>query len=320
LDLLNKSKQSKTFVIVLGMVLAFMFFNWVFTTLHNLSNTSTFAYACFNLLFIVFIVILVYRFINPPGSKKVDSKISIVASSIGSNMKTQSTNMMGVVANSLRKNPIITSSMIGLSILTCILLYYNLPKLIHRLASFASSAKHLTTDTINTNHATILATYEELNNTNDEFNYSYGISFWVYIDSLPPNYNKYASLLNYGNKPNILYNPASNTFIVSIEKSLLKNNLHDLHKLDDDGNIIMYKKKHFPLQKWHHIVVNYTDGLLDIFLNGTLVKSMKYFIPYMKLDNLTIGENHGVNGKIRDVIYYTSPLTTQQINNNYNNL
>ena len=79
----------------------------------------------------------------------------------------------------------------------------------------------------------------------------------------------------------------------------------------------MYKKKHFPLQKWHQIVVNYTDGLLDIFLNGILVKSMKYFIPYMKLDNLTIGEKHGVSGKIRDVIYYTSPLTTQQINNNY---
>jgi hypothetical protein len=318
LDLLNKSKQSKTFVIILGMLLAFMFFNWVFTTLHNLSNTSTFIYACFNLLFIVFIVVLVYKFINPPGSKEVDSKIS----TLGTSIKTQSTNMMGILTNSLSKNPIITSIIVVVSILTCILIYYNLPKVIHRLASSASSEKHLTTDSININSATILATYEELNDTNDVFNYSYGISYWVYIDSLPPHYNKYASVLNYGNKPNMLYNPASNTFIVSIEKALLKNNntVNELHNLDDDGNIIIYKKTNFPLQKWHHIVVNYTDGLLDIFLNGTLVKSTKYFIPYMKLDNLTIGEKQGVNGKIRDVIYYTSPLTTQQINNNYNNL
>jgi hypothetical protein len=273
-------------------------------------------YACFNLCLIAFIVMLVYKFINPPGSKEVDSKISAV----GTTIKTQSTNLVGVVANSLRKNPIMTSSIVVLSVMTCILLYYNLPKIITRVASAATSVKHLTTTTLNTNNLTILATYEELNNTNDSFNYSYGISFWVYIDTLPPHYNKYASLLNYGNKPNILYNPAANTFIVSIEKAFVKNNLNELHKLDDDGNIIIYKKKHFQLQKWHHIVVNYTDGLLDIFLNGTLVKSTKYVIPYMKLDSLTIGEKQGVNGKIQDVIYYTSPLTTQQINNNYNNL
>ena len=316
LDLVNNSKQSKAFMVVLGMLLAFMFFSWAFTTLHNLSNKSTFMYACLNLLVLVFIVVLVYKFINPPGSKEIDSKIS----TLGTNIKTQSSNIMNILKSSASKNPMTTSSIILVSIVTCILMYYNLPKVIYHLTSFASSAKHLTTTTINTNDLTILATYEKLNHTNEVFNYSYGISFWLYIDSSPPHYNKYASLLNYGNKPNILYNPSSNTFIVSIEKALVKNNLNQLNKLDDDGNIIMYTKKRFPLQKWHHIVVNYTDGLLDIFLNGTLVKSMKYFIPYMKLDNLTIGEKHGVNGKIRDVIYYTSPLTTQQINNNYNNL
>jgi hypothetical protein len=316
LDLVNNSKQSKAFMVVLGMLLAFMFFSWAFTTLHNLSNKSTFMYACLNLLVLVFIVVLVYKFINPPGSKEIDSKIS----TLGSNMKTQSSNIMNILKSSASKNPMTTSSIVLVGIVTCILMYYNLPKVIYHLTSLASSAKHLTTTTINTNDLTILATYEKLNHTNEVFNYSYGISFWLYIDSSPPHYNKYASLLNYGNKPNILYNPSSNTFIVSIEKALVKNNLNQLNKLDEDGNIIMYTKKRFPLQKWHHIVVNYTDGLLDIFLNGTLVKSMKYFIPYMKLDNLTIGEKHGVNGKIRDVIYYTSPLTTQQINNNYNNL
>ena len=314
LDLINKSKQSKTFIIVLGMVLAFMFFNWVFTTIHNLSNTSTFIYACFNLVCMAFIGILVYKFINPPGAKELDASIS----TFGTTMKTQSTDIMNRVKDSSGKNPIMTPVIVIVSILTCILVYYNLPKVINKLSIwYASYGKHLTTNIISTTDVSILATYEKLNHTNDEFNYSYGISFWVYIDSLPPHYNKYASLLNYGNKPNILYNPASNTFMVSIEKALVKVDLSDLQKVDEDGNIIMYKKKHFPLQKWHHIVVNYTDGLLDIFLNGILVKSMKYFIPYMKLDNLTIGEKHGVSGKIRDVIYYTSPLTTQQINNNY---
>ena len=42
------------------------------------------------------------------------------------------------------------------------------------------------------------------------YNYSYGISFWIFIHEHPPNhgpyYNKYVSLFNYGDKPNILYN------------------------------------------------------------------------------------------------------------------
>jgi hypothetical protein len=82
--------------------------------------------------------------------------------------------------------------------------------------------------------------------------------------------------------------------------------------------MILYKNSGILLQKWNNMVINYDGGILDIFLNGELVKSINGIVPYYTLDNLTIGENGGINGGICNVVYFNKPLTTTNLYFLYN--
>jgi hypothetical protein len=210
--------------------------------------------------------------------------------------------------------------------------------------------KLLVKDPINTSTLNPVANYEELNgiketktftadfekleiSTNlEQYNYEYGLSFWVFINSVPAinsntssstsstNY-KYISLLNYGNKPNILYNFQNNTLIVFMEKDKLnKKNINIDDLVQENSPMIVYKKDNFLLQKWNNLILNLSSGTLDIFINNELVKSVNGFVPYMTLDQLTIGSNNGIQGGICNLIYYNRPLTSSNIYYLYNSV
>jgi hypothetical protein len=74
------------------------------------------------------------------------------------------------------------------------------------------------------------------------------------------------------------------------------------------------------LQKWNHIVLNYHGGVLDIFLNGELLKSVNNMVQYYTLDSLTVGENDGFHGGICSIVYYHKVLTRNDIYFIYNML
>ena len=66
--------------------------------------------------------------------------------------------------------------------------------------------------------------------------------------------------------------------------------------------------------------MNYNGGTLDIFYNGELVKSEPNVVPYMTMDNLSIGENNGMNGGICNLVYFRKTLTQNQIYYLYNSV
>lgn len=155
-----------------------------------------------------------------------------------------------------------------------------------------------------------LASYQTLNQTKAidlsdpnnpmQFNYHYAISFWVFFDSTNPSkVNQYVSVLNYGNNPNILFNPVDNTLLFTMDK--------------DKENAVLYQDKTIPLQKWNHILINYSGSILDIFINDKLVKSVIGVIPYKTLDTLQIGENNGIQGGICNVNYFNNSVNIKQV-------
>jgi hypothetical protein len=75
-----------------------------------------------------------------------------------------------------------------------------------------------------------------------------------------------------------------------------------------------------PSQKWNNFVFNYNNQLVDIFINGHLVRTIELDeIPiYNPTDLVTIGQDNGANGAVCNIQYYTNPLTKYQIVNNYN--
>ena len=152
-----------------------------------------------------------------------------------------------------------------------------------------------------------LGTYEFLKQS-DVFKYSYGLSFWTFIDQNLPNLTNSsvidATILHYGNNPNITYN---------VKKELLKIFIKD----GIDGTRKIYETTNFPLQKWNNFVINYTNGVMDIFLNGKLVATDKHAVSYMTLDNVTCGLENGLQGGIKNVMYFKEPLTKYKIQTLY---
>ena len=134
------------------------------------------------------------------------------------------------------------------------------------------------------------------------------MSCWIFIHEQPPNrapyYKNYASILNYGDKPNILYNGSKNTLQIKMNNGKNK-------------KPIIYEIKKFPLQKWNNVVINYDSGILDIFMNSKLVASISNVLPYMSMDQLTVGDAHGIGGGVCNVVYFPSVMSKERIDMNY---
>ena len=167
---------------------------------------------------------------------------------------------------------------------------------------------HLLKEPIYLNEQKTLGTFENLhkNRKNDsKFTYRYALSAWFYINPQPPNtglaYSKYTNILNYGNKPQVQYNSQKNRFRVMA--------MTGGRPGKGDDMVQVYATKNIPLQKWNHLAINYDGGNMDVFLNGELVGSRPNIAPYMKYENVSVGENAGIQGGICNVVYYNHILS-----------
>ena len=209
--------------------------------------------------------------------------------------------------------------------------------------------KQLINQPVSTDVLTNVSSYQLLSG-NDKLNYQYAISFWFYLDAFSTsNSTKMATILSYGENPSINYSSANNTLYIMvnqpdtslIEKTInntainntaIHNNaihnktINDIElvktmpfgkEIDANGNRIIYTHPDVKLQKWNHIVLNYSGGTLDIFYNGMLVKSAIEVVPYIKFNMLTIGSNNGVSGNVANLMYFKTPLDILKINTLY---
>ena len=322
-----------------GLIISGLLIFWIVQSIENLSGKSSVTSFILNLLIVVIVLALIYRTMNVKipdnnANLKKNAFFDMIINSIfyipclfsntvdstlnfGNNVfGSQAPGTQGPNYFTKEKN----SFIMLLTVIVLILLYIFGPILYEKI--ILQGGNLLVNKPVNTNNEYSLGTYEQLNGS-DNFDYQYAISSWIFINSDAPNtndsYNKYTTLLNFGGKPNILYNGSTNSLMVTMQqKDLNKNTNNKLLEFDEEGNRILYIKHNVLLQKWNNIIINYNGGILDIFINGELVKSDIGVVPYYTLDSLIIGKDGGLNGGICNVVYFKKPLTALNIYFLYN--
>jgi len=321
-DLNKMDLFKKSLLILFGLVISGLLIFWITYNIENLSGNSSIVRFILNLLLVVIILGLIYKTINvklPAGNTKKNSFFNLLSSTLLyiPCLISGGFDSLGKVAVGEYNATNAGSFMMLTLALALIVVYFTTPSLLNLVST--QGGKQLVNKPVYTDTEYSLGSYQDLNGS-DNFDYHYAISCWVFVHAIGPNTSSgFKSLLNFGNKPNILYNAKTNTLMVTMQQKDLKNvTKNKLIDFDNEGNRIIYVNKNFLLQKWNNIMVNYNGGTLDIFLNGELVKSSIEVVPYYTFDNLTIGENDGIKGGICNVVYFRRALTSQNIYYIYN--
>jgi hypothetical protein len=153
---------------------------------------------------------------------------------------------------------------------------------------------------------TVAGSYEQLNHTTKPI-YSYGISGWIWINAFPNSSRKAIPIIQYGNMVLLQYSPEHNTMSVWTR-----------HTAEDSFKAVCHIPK-WALQTWVYVVINHTGSTMDVFIDGTLRKTIPHMLSYVSQDDMIVGTEHGgIDGDIRDLRYSTHPikLSTIQWENN----
>ena len=315
----------RSLLALFGIVISGLLIFWLVYGIQNLSGKTGTTSFILNILLVVIVLGLIYKTINtnlPEGNSKKNGFFSLIGNTLLyiPCLFSGLFDYIGKVTTGGVNSETTGSLLMLLVSLGLIVAYFKTPSLFNILN--VQGGEQLVNKPVYTDSKYSLGSYQELNGS-DKADYQYAISSWIFVDAVPPNtsasYSKFTSLLNFANKPNVLYNGTTNTLMITTDqknlKEVTKNKLIDF---DDNGNRIIYKNSNFLLQKWNNIIINYNGGVLDIFLNGELVKSDIGVVPYMTYDNLTIGEDDGIKGGICNVIYFKQALNSSNIFYLYN--
>ena len=139
------------------------------------------------------------------------------------------------------------------------------------------------------------------------YKYTYSISFYLYLNPQPKNtnlaYNKETEIFNYANKPVVLYDGNKRKLLIKSKTQTSEGNQTDT----------IYETKKIKYQKWMLITINYENNIIDVFIDGKIVGSKNNVPPYFNDDNITIGEDNGIYGSIKDIFYYETPRPPNNI-------
>jgi hypothetical protein len=323
--LLDDSKLNlfkRTLLLILGIIIAGLVIAWLIYNIKSFTGGDTTTFSLFlNIMIALVFLTFIYKIINVKAPPK-------------NNKNSRIYDFLELIKKFVFYIPCLLSELFDLIVGFFINEYHNTSKnniyffvftiliiLLYFLYFYLRNlfllqgGKLLINEPINTSSFHSIASYTTLNSNSltttddDSFVYQYGLSFWLFIDSMPPNtnssYSKYTSVLNYGNKPNVLYNAEKNTLLITMDNGtnngIKTTGIVDAsnNELDDENNeVIVYKKTNFLLQKWNQFIINFNGGTLDIFMNGELVKSVIGIVPYMSLDSLEVGTANGIQGGI----------------------
>ena len=319
---LNTFKKSLLFLF--GFVIAGLIIAWIILTYQNYNNDANLSTLLLNIALTIIVLGFIYKIFIvklPVGNSNKNGLFTLILNIIfyiPCLVTGVFDNIGGFLFSNARKE---TSGNLIMLLVTIgiIVAYFKCPNLLNLLNM--QGGKQLVNQPVHLDTFNSLGTYQQLNDS-DTYDYQYGLSFWFYIETSPNNMtpsDKKFSILNYANKPHVFYDTKTQALVITVnQKDLKEVTDNKLIDFDENGNRIIYRNKKILLQKWNNMILNYNGGILDIFLNGELVKSAIGVVPYHTLDNLTIGEENGLKGGICNVVYFRHALNSSNLYFIYN--
>jgi len=150
-----------------------------------------------------------------------------------------------------------------------------------------------------------------------------GIEFtwtvWIYIDDLTYNSDKYRCVFYKGNdyakNPNAqdaqglnFPNNAPGLYIAPNTNSLIVM-MNTFNVINEEIEI-----NDIPLNKWVNVIIRCENNTLDIYINGTIVKSHHlHGLPKQNYGDVYVAPNGGFSGYISNLWYYNYALGTSEI-------
>lgn len=197
---------------------------------------------------------------------------------------------------------------LGISFLGWLLAPSKTPKLINGMID-AKNMMIFPQDPSSSNAITIR---RSVNSTNGvEFTWS----IWVFIDNLQYLSGQYRHIFHKGNDelsnkglnfpnnaPGLYISPNTNALVV------IMNTFNDINEEVVIPNI--------PINKWMNVIIRCQNDKLDIYINGTITKSIQLKgVPKQNYGDVFVAMNGGFDGYISNLWYYNYALGTTAISN-----
>ena len=157
--------------------------------------------------------------------------------------------------------------------------------------------------------------------TDNPFLKNYCLSMWIFIN--PQN----TSTASYAQQTEIFnYSYTDTTTTTSYPKPRITYSYDPTTSKDQYHIYITHGTSPHDItivsQKWNQFVFNYSNNIVDLFINGALERSFNLYpnsLPkYDITDTITIGAANGLDAAICNITYSNNPLTSYQIANSYN--
>lgn len=202
---------------------------------------------------------------------------------------------------------------IGLMIITKFFGYNGSPKLIDGMVS-GSELLVIQQDPDIGDSKTI---YRSINATEGiEFTWS----SWIYLDDLGYNEHQYRCVFYKGN------DYYENTTDLSANGLNFPNNSPGVYITPNKNDLVVIMNTYnvineqilipdIPVKKWVNIIIRCQNNVIDVYINGTIIKSHKlHGVPKQNYGNVYVGADGGFSGYLSNLFYYNRALGIYEIN------
>jgi hypothetical protein len=156
-------------------------------------------------------------------------------------------------------------------------------------------------------------------NANEGIEFTWSV--WVYIDDLTYNSGQYRCVFYKGNdyakNPNSQESQGLN-FPNNAPGLYIAPNSNSLVIMMNTFNVINEEimVDNIPLNKWVNVIIRCENNTLDVYINGTIIKSHHlHGVPKQNYGDVYVAPNGGFSGYISNLWYYNYALGTVEISN-----